>query len=198
MIKVIKDKTSKKSLGYGFVKFYNVNDAHNAVQALNGFSIGNKQLKVSVARPPSLDIRNCKLYVSNLPKTYTESDIIALFQTVRKIPLLLFIFYSSSSIFLTRHSLSHFCSFSSLVKSSSVECLSTITQMKAKVLPSYSSMSSLRHTMVMLHLFLLCLLFNILSLSLSLLSHHPNLPSLPPFLPLSPLSFSSKTQWRIY
>lgn len=82
MIKVIKDKNSKKSLGYGFVKFYDTADAYKAIDKLNGFTIGNKQLKVSVARPPSLDIRNCKLYVSNLPKNYTENEIIALFQNV--------------------------------------------------------------------------------------------------------------------
>ena len=80
--KVVTDRNTKKSLGYGFVKFLCEDDAKLAIQRLNGFTIDNKCLKVSVARPASLEIRNCKLYVTNLPKDYTEIDVIHLFQEV--------------------------------------------------------------------------------------------------------------------
>lgn len=82
MTKVVRDKNTKKSLGYGFVKFTKEEDAVFAIEKMNGFSIGHKNLKVSVARPPSLEIRNCKLYVTNLPKDYTEREVVNLFKDV--------------------------------------------------------------------------------------------------------------------
>jgi len=79
MTKVVRDKNTKKSLGYGFVKFQHEEEALYAIQKMNGFQIDHKFLKVSVARPPSLEIRNCKLYVTNLPKDYSEMEIMELF-----------------------------------------------------------------------------------------------------------------------
>jgi RNA recognition motif-containing protein len=76
---VVKDKNTKKSLGYGFVKYLRYEDACNAIQLKNGLSIGHKRIKVSVARPPSDDIRNCKLYITNLPKEYTDEEVMSLF-----------------------------------------------------------------------------------------------------------------------
>ena len=83
MTKVVRDKNTKKSLGYGFVKFLKEEDAANAIEKMNGLSVGHKNLKVSIARPPSLEIRNCKLYVTNLPKEYNERDVVLLFKQVR-------------------------------------------------------------------------------------------------------------------
>jgi RNA recognition motif-containing protein len=82
MTKVVTDRNTKKSLGYGFVKFAREDDARTAIQKLNGFTVEHKCLKVSVARPPSLEIRNCKLYVTNLPREYSEQDVVALFKEV--------------------------------------------------------------------------------------------------------------------
>lgn len=82
MTKVVRDKNTKKSLGYGFVKFTKEEDASVAIEKMNGLSLGHKNLKVSIARPPSLEIRNCKLYVTNLPKEYTERDVVLLFKQV--------------------------------------------------------------------------------------------------------------------
>ena len=77
--KVVKDKSTKKSLGYGFIKFLNSEEAADAISKKNGFSIGRKNIKVSIARLPSDDIRNCKLYITNLPKFYTEAEVTELF-----------------------------------------------------------------------------------------------------------------------
>ncbi len=82
MTKVVRDKNTKKSLGYGFVKFSKEYDAMIAIEKMNGHSLGHKIIKVTIARPPSLDIRNCKLYVTNLPKEYTEVEVMNLFKEV--------------------------------------------------------------------------------------------------------------------
>jgi len=78
--KVVTDRHTKKSLGYGFVKFIREDDARQAISKFNGFIIDQKCLKVSIARPPSLEIRNCKLYITNLPPHFTEADVIELFK----------------------------------------------------------------------------------------------------------------------
>lgn len=83
MTKVVRDKNSKKSLGYGFVKFVREVDAQTAIDTMNGYTFGSKVLKVTLARPPSLEIRNCKLYITNLPKNYGEPEVISLFKEVR-------------------------------------------------------------------------------------------------------------------
>ena len=80
--KVVKDKLTKKSLGYGFVKFLREDDALAAIESKNGFLMGPKKFKVSLARPPSMEIRNCKLYITNLPKEFMEKDVIDLFNQV--------------------------------------------------------------------------------------------------------------------
>ena len=66
-------------MGYGFVKFKNEADALAAIEFKNGFTIGTKTIKVSLARPASDDIRNCKLYITNLPRLYQEQDVEKLF-----------------------------------------------------------------------------------------------------------------------
>jgi RNA recognition motif-containing protein len=79
----VKDKLTKKSLGFGFVKFLREDDAIAAIDAKNGFLMGPKKLKVSLARPPSIEIRNCKLYITNLPKEFSEREVTDLFTQVR-------------------------------------------------------------------------------------------------------------------
>lgn len=77
--KVVRGKVHKKCVGYGFVLFSKEVDAKSAIESKNGFSVGNKKLKVSFARPSSDAIRNCKLYITNLPKQYTDEMVKNLF-----------------------------------------------------------------------------------------------------------------------
>ena len=70
--KVVRDKVTKKSLGYGFVKFVKEEDAKKAIAAKNGFTVDHKKLKVAYARPSCEEIKNCKIYVTNLPKGTQE------------------------------------------------------------------------------------------------------------------------------
>eukprot|EP00741_Cyanophora_paradoxa_P015721 tig00020904_g15177.t1 len=46
-VKVITDKVTGESKGYGFVKFSRLEDAMRSVASMNGFKLGNKHLKVS-------------------------------------------------------------------------------------------------------------------------------------------------------
>lgn len=47
-VQVVKDKSSKKTKGYGFVKFSDMNDAITAITKMNGYRIENKTLKVTL------------------------------------------------------------------------------------------------------------------------------------------------------
>ena len=78
--KIIKDKVSKNSLGYGFVKFVDATCASDAIAHLNGYKLNGKVLKVSVARPPSEEIKNCKLYITNLPKAMSTAEVQSVFK----------------------------------------------------------------------------------------------------------------------
>lgn len=75
----MRDRNTKMSLGYGFVKFIDFKDAVEAVEEKNGYEIEGKRLKVSFARPPSNNIKNCKLYVTNLPRDYDHVKVSQLF-----------------------------------------------------------------------------------------------------------------------
>ena len=77
--KVIREKSTKRSLGYGFVKFGREEDALAAIELMNGTIWDMKKIKVSFARPQSDEIKNCKLYVANLPKDMDENAVSNLF-----------------------------------------------------------------------------------------------------------------------
>mmetsp|Transcript_8344 Transcript_8344/g.23960 ORF Transcript_8344/g.23960 Transcript_8344/m.23960 type:complete len:606 (-) Transcript_8344:1321-3138(-) len=84
-VKIVRDRETGMSLCYGFVKFKKDESAAAALEALNGLDIGQKRLKVSVARPASGDLRNNKLYVSYIPKSYTKDDVCRLFNRFGRI-----------------------------------------------------------------------------------------------------------------
>ena len=78
--KLIKDKGSGVSLGYGFVNYGTAEEAELAIQKLNGANLESKTLKVSYARPSSVAIKNANVYVANLPPTLSNAELDALFQ----------------------------------------------------------------------------------------------------------------------
>ena len=65
----------QQNLGYGFVKYMRGEDAAQAIRLLNGLRIENKTLKVSYARPSSDTIKGANLFVCNMPKTWSSSDM---------------------------------------------------------------------------------------------------------------------------
>nr|XP_041567329.1 ELAV-like protein 2 isoform X9 [Taeniopygia guttata] len=77
--KLVRDKITGPSLGYGFVNYVDPKDAKKAVNTLNGFRLQTKTIKVSYARPSSASIRDANLYVSGLPKTMTQTELEQLF-----------------------------------------------------------------------------------------------------------------------
>ncbi|XP_043189808.1 ELAV-like protein 1 isoform X12 [Amphibalanus amphitrite] len=77
--KLIRDKVTGQSLGYGFVNYHKIEDAEKAINTLNGLRLQNKTIKVSYARPSSEAIKGANLYVSGLPKSMTQQDLECMF-----------------------------------------------------------------------------------------------------------------------
>lgn len=77
--KIVKDRVTGKSLGYGFVKYYQHDHAEKAVNTLNGLRLHNKIIKVSYARPSSESIKMANLYVAGLPTNMSQKEMEALF-----------------------------------------------------------------------------------------------------------------------
>uniref|UniRef100_A0A1B6KK18 RRM domain-containing protein n=1 Tax=Graphocephala atropunctata TaxID=36148 RepID=A0A1B6KK18_9HEMI len=77
--RVMKDFKTGYSYGFGFVNYNHPVDAERAIQQLNGQEIFNKRIKVSYARPSGDDIKDTNLYVTNLPRNYTEQNLEMLF-----------------------------------------------------------------------------------------------------------------------
>lgn len=50
-VALIKDRDSGQSKGFAFVEMSNQAEAQKAVSMFNGHSIGNRELRVSIARP---------------------------------------------------------------------------------------------------------------------------------------------------
>lgn len=50
-VKIIKDKISKKSKGYGFIEMDNESEVENAINSLNGKEVDGRALKVHKAHP---------------------------------------------------------------------------------------------------------------------------------------------------
>ncbi|KAI4504516.1 hypothetical protein M0802_000066 [Mischocyttarus mexicanus] len=73
--RVMKDYKTGYSYGFGFVNYTKADDALTAINTLNGLQVQNKRLKVSFARPSGEEIKETNLYVTNLPRNITESQI---------------------------------------------------------------------------------------------------------------------------
>ncbi|XP_015600223.1 sex-lethal homolog isoform X2 [Cephus cinctus] len=73
--RVMKDYRTGYSYGFGFVNYAKAEDAETAINTLNGLQVQNKRLKVSFARPSGEEIKETNLYVTNLPRNITESQI---------------------------------------------------------------------------------------------------------------------------
>ncbi|XP_078042995.1 protein sex-lethal isoform X2 [Augochlora pura] len=73
--RVMRDYKSGYSYGFGFVNYAKAEDAATAINTLNGLQVQNKRLKVSFARPSGEEIKETNLYVTNLPRNITESQI---------------------------------------------------------------------------------------------------------------------------
>lgn len=73
--KLVKDKVTQQSLGYGFVNYFQIEDAVQAIRLLNGLNIENKVIKVSYARESCESIKGANLYICGLPKIWNLDDL---------------------------------------------------------------------------------------------------------------------------
>ncbi|RNA37830.1 Sex-lethal -like protein [Brachionus plicatilis] len=77
--KLMYDRNTGYSFGYGFVEYANEQDAKTAIETLNGFQIEHKRLKVAYARPNCEETKNTNLYIRNIPAGYDEQQLADLF-----------------------------------------------------------------------------------------------------------------------
>ncbi|KAI1709408.1 RNA recognition motif domain-containing protein [Ditylenchus destructor] len=82
MCRLIVDKATGKSLGYGFITYATTAEASKAVASLNGWSIHNKTIKVSFTCQTT---QQTNLYVCGLPETFTEQEFQKLFEPFGRI-----------------------------------------------------------------------------------------------------------------
>lgn len=83
--KIIRDKATGYSYGFGFVDYQHASDADRAIQTLNGLQLQNKRIKVAKARMGGENIKGANLYVRNLPIAWTETELNKLFDPYGKI-----------------------------------------------------------------------------------------------------------------
>lgn len=83
--KLMVEKGTGKSLGYGFVDYIYPASALTAINVLNGIRMQSKVLKVSFARPSSNAITKANLYVKGLSPTCDENMLGSLFQPFGRI-----------------------------------------------------------------------------------------------------------------
>lgn len=73
--RVIRDKNTGYSYGYGFVDYEKAEDAAKAIQQLDKHKIQHKVLKVAYSKPSGTQTKNINLYVSGLSSDCTEATI---------------------------------------------------------------------------------------------------------------------------
>jgi len=83
-VKIIKDKMTQRSMGYGFVKFSTEAEAQAAIEGLNGRQLESKTLKVAVAKPPGSE-HLCNLYIAGLEPHLTKEDMFTIFQSYGRV-----------------------------------------------------------------------------------------------------------------
>lgn len=61
--KLVRDKATGQSLGYGFVNFNRTEDAEKAVKTMNGLRLQNKTIKVCSNHHEKLDRHSCRRFL---------------------------------------------------------------------------------------------------------------------------------------
>jgi len=72
--KIVQDRHTRASLGYGFVKFADAQSAQKAIQNLNGAQLENKRIRVAISKPQREETK-VNLYISGLPSSYTKVEL---------------------------------------------------------------------------------------------------------------------------
>lgn len=77
--KLMFDRQTGYSFGYGFVEYMSESDAQKAIETFNGYQLEHKRLKVALARPNCEDTKNTNLYIRNIPINYDETQLTEIF-----------------------------------------------------------------------------------------------------------------------
>lgn len=72
--KVVRDRATGYSYGFGFIDYATEAEAERAVVGLNGSQLQHKHIKVAFSRQGE-NIKGSNLYIRNLPKTATVQDV---------------------------------------------------------------------------------------------------------------------------
>lgn len=83
--KIVRDKATGYSYGFGFIDFQLASDAQRAIETLSGLQLQNKRIKVALARKGSDQIKGANLYVRNLPQHWKETELNKIFEPFGKI-----------------------------------------------------------------------------------------------------------------
>ncbi|KAK2149037.1 hypothetical protein LSH36_471g06036 [Paralvinella palmiformis] len=76
--KIVRDRATGYSYGFGFVDFVKEEDALRAIQTLNGLQLQNKRIKVAYSRSGD-SIKGANLYISNIPKNINQGQLEEIF-----------------------------------------------------------------------------------------------------------------------
>lgn len=76
--RIIRDKATNYSFGYGFVDYTHPEDAEAAISKLDGYKTQNKSLRVAFSKPPGSS-KNVNLYISGLTDSVDEEKLGELF-----------------------------------------------------------------------------------------------------------------------
>jgi len=77
--KIMRDKNTGYSFGYGFVQYQEPGDAVKAISQLNGLPVSHKRIKVSYSRPRTTEIKDTNLLINNVPSGISEEELMNLF-----------------------------------------------------------------------------------------------------------------------
>lgn len=83
--KIIRDKPTGYSYGFGFIDYQSPTDAQRAIESLNGLQLQNKKMKVAYSRQGGDEIKGANLYVTNVPKHWKVEQLQAAFAQFGKI-----------------------------------------------------------------------------------------------------------------
>merc|ERR1712087_916968 len=75
--KVVMDKESQKSRGYGYVHYVDDKSAKKAIEGVNGMTISDKKVHAELFKPREERIKSFKytnVYVKYIPKHWTSSS----------------------------------------------------------------------------------------------------------------------------
>jgi len=81
--RVMRNKSTGYSFGYGFVNYQRPEDAVKAIEKLNGMQLEHKRIKVAYSRRAEgsggEEIKNANVFIANLPKTVDEEQLKSMF-----------------------------------------------------------------------------------------------------------------------